>query len=64
MQTIFRNPLADPFVLGVTAGASFGVALVVLVAGTGASEWIGGLDVTGKWGSAAPRSSGRWRSRS
>jgi iron complex transport system permease protein len=50
MQTIFRNPLADPFVLGVTAGASFGVALVVLVAGTGASEWIGGLDVSGKLG--------------
>ena len=29
MQTVFRNPLADPFVLGVSAGASLGVALVV-----------------------------------
>ena len=50
MQTIFRNPLADPFVLGITGGASFGVAIVVLVAGTGSSEWIGGLDVVGKLG--------------
>jgi iron complex transport system permease protein len=33
MQTLFRNPLAGPFVLGVNAGASLGVALVVLAAG-------------------------------
>lgn len=32
MQTLFRNPLADPFVLGISSGASLGVALVVLVA--------------------------------
>ena len=50
MQTVFRNPLADPFVLGVTSGASFGVAIVVLVAGTGSSLWIGGLDVVGRFG--------------
>ena len=50
MQTIFRNPLADPFVLGITGGASFGVAVVVLTAGTGSSQWIGGLDVAGKVG--------------
>jgi iron complex transport system permease protein len=31
MQTVFRNPLADPFVLGVNSGASLGVALVLLV---------------------------------
>lgn len=31
MQTIFRNPLADPFVLGVNSGASLGVAIVLLV---------------------------------
>jgi iron complex transport system permease protein len=43
MQTVFRNPLADPFVLGVTGGASFGVAAVVLTATSGASAWIGGL---------------------
>lgn len=30
MQTIFRNPLAGPYVLGISSGASLGVALVVL----------------------------------
>jgi len=33
MQTMFRNPLADPAVLGITAGASFGVAAVMLSGG-------------------------------
>lgn len=32
MQTIFRNPLAGPSVLGISSGASLGVALVMLVA--------------------------------
>lgn len=31
MQTVFRNPLADPFVLGVNSGASLGVAIVLLL---------------------------------
>lgn len=30
MQTLFRNPLAGPFVLGISSGASFGVALLLL----------------------------------
>lgn len=30
MQTLFRNPLAGPYVLGVSSGAGLGVALVVL----------------------------------
>jgi iron complex transport system permease protein len=30
LQTLFRNPLAGPWVLGVTSGAGLGVALVVL----------------------------------
>ena len=34
MQTVFRNPLADPSVLGVSAGASLGVACVVLLSGS------------------------------
>jgi iron complex transport system permease protein len=33
MQTLFRNPLADPFALGIASGASLGVALVVLTSG-------------------------------
>ncbi len=35
MQTLFRNPLAGPYVLGLSAGASLGVALVVLASGAG-----------------------------
>ena len=34
MQTLFRNPLAGPSVLGITAGASLGVALVTLTTGS------------------------------
>lgn len=30
MQTLFANPLADPYILGVSSGASLGVALVTL----------------------------------
>ncbi|WP_103865652.1 iron ABC transporter permease [Aquimarina sp. I32.4] len=30
MQTLFRNPLAGPFVLGISSGASLGVAIVIL----------------------------------
>ncbi|MDZ7773917.1 MAG: iron ABC transporter permease [Balneolaceae bacterium] len=37
MQTLFRNPLAGPSVLGITAGASLGVAAVMLAAGSVAS---------------------------
>lgn len=55
MQTLFRNPLAGPYVLGVSAGASLGVALFILGApvlgmaghaaiaalGLAGSAWIG-----------------------
>ncbi len=34
MQTLFRNPLAGPFVLGLSSGASLGVAILILGAGT------------------------------
>lgn len=47
MQTLFRNPLAGPFVLGISSGASLGVALVILGSG-----FLGGLFVdmlTNKW---------------
>ncbi len=33
MQTLFRNPLAGPSVLGISSGASLGVAFVLLIAG-------------------------------
>lgn len=41
MQTLFRNPLAGPYVLGISSGASLGVALVVL-AGIGSSIGVAG----------------------
>lgn len=33
MQTLFRNPLAGPFVLGISSGASLGVAMVIMGSG-------------------------------
>ena len=47
MQTYFRNPLAEPFVLGVSSGASLGVALVVLSTGASGAAMIAGLGFTG-----------------
>ncbi|QSE97611.1 iron ABC transporter permease [Fulvivirga lutea] len=45
MQTLFRNPLAGPFVLGLSSGASLGVALLLL---TGVSvSTLGLFDLTG-----------------
>lgn len=41
MQTLFRNPLADPFALGISSGASLGVAMVVLGSGTGVATAFG-----------------------
>lgn len=34
MQTVFRNPLAGPSVLGISSGASMGVAFVILLSGS------------------------------
>lgn len=34
MQTLFRNPLAGPFVLGISSGASLGVAILIMGAAT------------------------------
>ncbi|MDZ7874040.1 MAG: iron ABC transporter permease [Rhizobium sp.] len=43
MQTLFRNPLADPYVLGVSSGAILGAAIVIL--GTSTSGWLSGLSL-------------------
>jgi iron complex transport system permease protein len=50
MQDLFRNPLAGPSVLGISSGASLGVALVVLWAASGgvAPRFIQGLGLSGK----------------
>ncbi|MCW5695191.1 MAG: iron ABC transporter permease [Bauldia sp.] len=48
MQTLLRNPLADPFVLGISSGASLGVAVVVLGTGSTVGAVFGaGLGLTG-----------------
>ena len=47
LQTLFRNPLAGPDVLGISAGASLGVALVVLWLGSGEASWLSGLGLLG-----------------
>ncbi|MDD2290350.1 MAG: iron ABC transporter permease [Bacteroidales bacterium] len=61
MQTLFRNPLADPYVLGISSGAGLGVAFFVMGSslfgvgmlsvpwlfdlGTAAFAWMGALAV-------------------
>jgi iron complex transport system permease protein len=50
MQTLFRNPLADPYILGVSSGASLGVALVLLGAGATATKVVGSMGLYGDLG--------------
>lgn len=59
MQTVFRNPLAGPYVLGISSGASIGVAMFVLAipvfnlnlplelrsVGTAGAAWIGSATI-------------------
>ena len=50
MQTLFRNPLAGPSILGITSGASLGVAVVVLsgsLFGFSLSSTFGSLSIVG-----------------
>lgn len=50
MQTLFRNPLAGPDVLGVTAGAGLGVAVVMLTGGSITTIYtIKELGLSGSW---------------
>lgn len=39
MQTLFRNPLAGPYILGVSSGASLGVALLTMCSTLLAGSW-------------------------
>ncbi|HOE34292.1 MAG: iron ABC transporter permease [Chloroflexi bacterium] len=58
MQTMFRNPLADPFILGINSGASLGVALAVLAIGTTGSILMAGISTAGDLGLAIAASIG------
>lgn len=48
MQTVFRNPLAGPSVLGISSGASLGVACVVLLSGSIGGVTLSKLGVIGE----------------
>lgn len=50
LQNLFRNPLAGPAILGINAGASLGVALIVLLSSSSAvgSRFIANLGLSGK----------------
>ena len=39
-QGVFRNPLVDPYILGVAAGAGLGATVVITVNRAGSSSWI------------------------
>ena len=46
LQTLFRNPLAGPYVLGISSGASLGVALFVMSGSFFSASWI----MNSSWG--------------
>ena len=58
MQTMFRNPLADPFILGINSGASLGVALAIMGAGLAGGLFIPALSAAGSLGLVASASLG------
>lgn len=47
MQTVFKNPLAGPFVLGISAGASLGVAILVM--GVSSFTVVSQFGILGNW---------------
>jgi iron complex transport system permease protein len=51
MQTLFRNPLAGPYVLGISSGASLGVAMIIL--GFSADITFGNIGTIGNWSMVA-----------
>lgn len=59
MQTLFRNPLASPSVLGISAGAGLGVAALLLAGGSAASVYvIRQLGLGGSWALVAAVTAG------
>ncbi len=55
MQTLFRNPLAGPFVLGISSGASLGVAILIMVV-----QWLGWVSIIDLWGAWATVMASVW----
>ena len=60
MQSLLRNPLADPFVLGISSGASTGAVLIVIlgvgsgVIGLSSGAFIGAVDLLRPCAAARP----------
>lgn len=52
LQTLFRNTLADPYILGVSSGASLGVALVMLLGGAAGAGFTAGMAGASRAGAA------------
>ncbi|MEV4748887.1 iron ABC transporter permease [Streptosporangium sp. NPDC049248] len=58
LQTLFRNPLAEPYILGVSSGASLGVALVIIGWGGAAGAFTAGIAGLGRAGVVVAASAG------
>jgi iron complex transport system permease protein len=58
-QGLFRNPLADPYLLGSASGAALGVALVLAALG-GAAGMLGAESTASFWGHKVSVMSGHW----
>lgn len=58
LQTLFRNPLADPYVLGLMDGARLGVAVVVVVAGAASNSFLAKFGILGDLSQMAAAAAG------
>lgn len=58
LQTLFRNPLADPFVLGIAHGARFAVALLVVATGLAGTAFADRFGLVGDVGMAIAAAAG------
>jgi iron complex transport system permease protein len=58
MQTLFKNPLADPYVLGIIHGARFAVAIVVVISGAAGTAYASRFGMMGSVGMTLAASAG------
>ena len=50
MQTLFRNPLADPYILGISSGSSLGVAIFVMATSAFSIKPLMQFNLLSSWG--------------
>lgn len=58
LQTLFRNPLADPYVLGIVFGSRLGVALLVVFTGVAGNAYVYKYGLIGDVGTAVASAGG------